>query len=156
MKKLFIVVVFLVCGLVLFSAAEGIPFKVFSYQISTRQTASQYTKAELIITPVETLVEESPGSPGNPKLPPRYERGYIWEIILHRKDGKPSEIIKLEEHKEFGDTHGVFNQVTITEAAGVSGSNLFAYVPTFEGNRIRVDLCDKRTEGTKRRLIMEY
>ena len=152
MKKLLIIVL-LICGLVLFSAAEGISFKIFSYQISTRQTANQYTKAELIITPVETLVE---GSPVNPKLPPKYELGYIWEIILHRKDGKPSESIKLEKHKELGVNHGVFDQVTITEAAGVSGSNLFAYVPTFEGNRIRVDLCDKRTEGTKRRLIMEY
>ena len=150
MKKLFSVVVFLVCGLVLFSAAEAIPFKVFSYQISTRQTANQYTKAELIVTPIEIKVERPAG------LPPGYTWGYTWEIILYRKDGKPSEIIKLEDHKELGDNHGVFNQVTITEAAGVSGSNLFAYVPKYEGNRIRVDLCDKRTEGTKRRLIIEY
>ena len=69
MKKLFlVVVVFLVCGLVLFSAAESIPFKVFSYQISTRQTASQYTKADLVIDD-ETM---------------------SWEIVLHRKDGKAS------------------------------------------------------------------
>jgi len=134
MKKLFLVVVFLVCGLVLFSAAQSIPFKVFSYQISTRQTASQYTKADLVIDD-ETM---------------------SWEIVLHRKDGKASETIKLEQFDDIGRNNGVFRTVTIIEAAGKSGSNLFAYMPVFEGNRIRVDLCDKRTEGTKRRLIMEY
>ena len=133
MKKL-IIIVFLVCGLVLFSAADAIPFKVFSYQISTRQLASQYTKAELNIND-ETM---------------------SWEIILIRKDGKASESIKLEQFDDIGRNNGVFRTVTITEAAGVSGSNLFAYMPVFDGNRIRVDLCDKRTEGTKRRLIMEY
>ncbi|MCL1929199.1 MAG: hypothetical protein FWG07_10470 [Treponema sp.] len=133
MKKLFIIVL-LVCGLVLFSTAEGINFKVFSYQISTRQTANQYTKAELIID----------------------DGTMSWEIILHRKDGKTSESIKLEQFDDIGRNNGVFRTVTITEAAGKSGSNLFAYMPVFEGNKIRVDLCDKRTEGTKRRLIMEY
>ena len=149
MKKL-IILVLLVCGLVFYSAAEGIFFSVFSYQISTRQTAAQYSNAELIITPVEIEIKVPEGQP------PRYDLGYTWEIILHRKDGRPSESIKLEQHEEFGRSHGVFKKVTITEAAGVSGSNLFAYVPAFEGNRIRIDLCDKRTEGTRRRLIMEF
>ena len=141
MKKLFFLLVFGVCALVLFTQSEGIPFKVFSYQISTRQTANQYSKAELIIT--ETI--ETQSNPIN------------WEIILHRKDGKNSEHIKLEQLDDINQkNHGVFRNVTIIEAAGTSGSNLFAYIPAFEGNRIRVDLCDKRTEGVKRRLIMEY
>jgi hypothetical protein len=134
MKKLLLVFVFLMLGLVLFSAAEGIPFKVFSYQISTRQTANQYNKAELIIND-ETM---------------------SWDIVLHRKDGKEAEHILLEQFDDIGHNIGVFRTVTIIEGAGKSGSNLFAYMPVFEGNRVRVDLCDKRTEGTKRRLIMEY
>jgi len=134
MKKLFLITILGICGLVIFSQSEGIPFKVFSYQISTRQTANQYTKADLLIDD-ETM---------------------SWEIVLHRKDGKASESIKLEQYDDIGHNNGVFRTVTIKEAAGVSGSNLFAYMPVFEGNRIRVDLCDKKTEGTKRRLIMEY
>ena len=134
MKKLFLITILGICGLVIFSQNEGIPFKVFSYQISTRQTANQYTKADLLIDD-ETM---------------------SWEIVLHRKDGKASESIKLEQYDDIGHNNGVFRTVTIKEAAGVSGSNLFAYMPVFEGNRIRVDLCDKKTEGTKRRLIMEY
>jgi len=134
MKKLLFAVVFLAFALALFSAVQGIPFKVFSYQISTRQTANQYTQAELIID----------------------DDAMSWDIILHRKDGKAPEHIKLEQYDDIGRNNGVFRTVTIMEGAGVSGSNLFAYMPVFEGNRIRVDLCDKRTEGTKRRLIMEY
>lgn len=134
MKKTFLAAIFLICGFALFSAAEGIPFKVFSYQISTRQTANQYTKAELIIND-ETM---------------------SWDIVLYRKDGKEAEHILLEQFDDIGHNLGVFRTVTIIEAAGKSGSNLFAYMPIFEGSRIRVDLCDKRTEGTKRRLIMEY
>ena len=134
MKKLFLITFLGIFGLVIFSQSEGIPFKVFSYQISTRQTASQYTKAELLIS----------------------DETQSWEIILYRKDGKKEEHIKLEQFDDIGRNNGVFRTVTITEAAGVSGSNLFAYMPVFEGSRIRVDLCDKRTEGVKRRLIMEY
>ena len=135
MKKLFLFVIFCVCGLAVFAQSDAIAFKVFSYQISTRQTASQYARAELIIN----------------------DENQSWEIILYRKDGKNSEHIKLEQFNEINSkNHGVFKTVTIMEAAGTSGSNLFAYMPVFEGNRIRVDLCDKRTEGVKRRLIMEF
>jgi hypothetical protein len=135
MKKLVFLLIFGICALVLFTQPEGIPFKVFSYQISTRQLASQYTKAELIIS----------------------DETQSWEIILYRKDGKNSEHIKLEQFDDINQkNHGVFRNVTIVEAAGTSGSNLFAYMPVFEGNKIRVDLCDKRTEGVKRRLIIEY
>ena len=134
MKKIFLLLVLGISGLVIFSQNMAIPFKVFSYQISTRQTAAQYTKAELVISDEERS----------------------WEITLHRKDGKNAERIKLEQFDDIGRNNGVFRTVTITEAAGVSGSNLFAYMPVFEGNKIRVDLCDKRTEGVKRRLIMEY
>jgi hypothetical protein len=135
MKKLIFVLVFGMCALVLFTQSEAISFKVFSYQISTRQTAGQYTKAELIVS----------------------DETQSWEIILHRKDGKKTEHIKLEQFDDINQkNHGVFRNVTIIEAAGTSGSNLFAYMPVFDGNKIRVDLCDKRTEGVKRRLIMEY
>ena len=135
MKKQFLLIIFSICGLAVFAQSDAIPFKVFSYQISTRQTANQYSKAELIIT----------------------DETQSWEIILYRKDGKKSEHIKLEQFDDIKqNSHGVFRTVTIVEAAGTSGSNLFAYMPVFEGNRIRVDLCDKRTEGVKRRLIMEF
>ena len=134
MKKLIFIVIFCIFGLSVFTLPEAIPFKVSSYQISTRQTAAQYTKADL-------LVDDETQS---------------WEIILHRKDGKTSERIKLEQYDDIGRGKGVFRTVTIIEGAGTSGSNLFAHMPVFDGNKIRVDLCDKRTEGVKRRLIMEY
>ena len=134
MKKLLLILVCSICGLAVFAQPDAIPFKVFSYQISTRQTATQYTKAELIIN----------------------DETQSWEIVLYRKDGKNTERIKLETFDDIGHNNGVFRTVTIMEAAGTSGSNLFAYMPVFEGNRIRVDLCDKRTEGVKRRLIMEF
>jgi len=133
MKKLFFIAISL-CGFIAFAQSEAIAFKVFSYQISTRQTANQYSQAELVIN----------------------DDSQSWEIILHRKDGKTSERIKLEQFDDIGKNKGVFRTVTITDASGVSGSNLFAHMPLFDGNKIRVDLCDKRTEGVKRRLIIEY
>ena len=133
MKKLVFLIVFGIIGLVVFTQTAGIPFKVESYQISTRQTARFYSKAELIIN----------------------DEAQTWEIILHRVEGN-IERIKLEQFDDIGRNIGVFRTVIIQEAAGTSGSNLFAYMPVFEGNKIRVDLCDKRTEGTRRRLIMEY
>ena len=133
MKKLFFLTVLALCGWMVFAQAETLTFKVFSYQISTRQTASLYTKAELIIN----------------------DETQSWEIILYRKDGKGPDRIKLEKYDNIGRNIGVFRTVTITETTGTTGSNLFAYMPAFEGNRIRVDLCDTRTEGVKRRLIIE-
>jgi len=132
MKKVFFFVVFGIIGWSLFAQSEPIAFRVASYQISSRQTASQYLNAELIIN----------------------DENMTWEIILHRRQGAPERIL-LSGYDNIGRGIGVFRTVTITEAAGVSGSNLFAYMPHFEGNRIRVDLCDKRTEGVRRRLIME-
>ena len=132
-KKLFLLIVFVLCGWLVFAQSEAITFKVASYQISTRQTASLYTMAELIIN----------------------DEARSWEIILHRKDGKGPDRIKLEKFDDIGRNIGVFRTVTITDISGTTGSNLFAYMPAFEGNRIRVDLCDTRTEGVKRRLIME-
>ena len=132
MKKLVFFIVVGIVGLALFAQAVPIGFRISSYQISTRQTASQYTRAELLIN----------------------DEDQSWEIILHRREGNP-ERIKLENYDDIGRGLGVFRKVTITEASGTSGSNLFAYMPAFEGNRIRVDLCDKRTEGVRRRLIME-
>ena len=133
MKKLFFLTIVGFCGWAAFAQSGSITFRVASYQISTRQTASQYTMAELIIN----------------------DEARSWEIILHRKDGKGPDRIKLERFDDIGRNIGVFRTVIITEAAGTSGSNLFAYMPAFEGNRIRVDLCDTRTEGVRRRLIME-
>ena len=133
MKKLILLAVVGLCGWMVFAQSEPITFKVSSYQISSRQTAGQYAKAELVI------------NDGNQS----------WEIILHRKDGTGPDRIKLEKFDDIGRNLGVFRTVTITEAAGTSGSNLFAYMPVFEGNKIRVDLCDTKTEGVRRRLIME-
>ena len=133
MKKLFFLTIVGLCGWMVFAQPQAITFKVASYQISTRQAASQYTRAELIINDEEQS----------------------WEIVLYRKDGTGPDRIRLEKFDDIGRNIGVFRTVTITEAAGTSGSNLFAYMPAFEGNRIRVDLCDTRTEGVKRRLIIE-
>ena len=132
MKKAFFLIIIGIVSLSLFAQLTPIGFRVSSYQISTRQIASQYTRAELLIN----------------------DENQSWEIILHRREGNPDRI-KLENYDDIGRGIGVFRSVTITEASGTSGSNLFAYMPAFEGNRIRVDLCDKRTEGVRRRLIME-
>jgi hypothetical protein len=134
MKKLYFLVVFVICGSAVFAQSQGIPFKVSVYQISRRQLASQYTMAELIID----------------------DEKQSWEIVLHRKDGTKPERIKLEKFDDIGRNLGVFRTVTITEASGTTGGNLFAHMPVFEGGKIRVDLCDTRTEGVKRRLIIEY
>ena len=75
---------------------------------------------------------------------------------MYRKDGAGPERIKLEKFDDIGHNNGVFRTVIIQEVAGTSGSNLFAYMPVFEGNKIRVDLCDTKTEGVKRRIILEY
>jgi hypothetical protein len=132
MKKLVMFVILGICAGAAF--AQPIPFTVSSYQISRRQTAPQYTRAELIVN----------------------DESQSWEIILYRKDGVGPERIKLEKFDDIGHNNGVFRTVIIQEAAGTSGSNLFAYMPVFEGNKIRVDLCDTKTEGVKRRLILEY
>jgi hypothetical protein len=134
MKKLLFLAVFVICGWVAFAQSAAITFKVSSYLISRRQTANQYTKAELLID----------------------DGAQSWEIILYRKDNAKPERIKLEKFDDIGRNNGVFRTVTIQEAAGTSGSNLFAYMPVFDGTKIRVDLCDTRTEGVKRRLIIEY
>lgn len=134
MKKLFFFLVLGICGLMLFAQSGPATFKVLSYQISRAQTANRYTKAELIID----------------------DETRSWEIILYRKDNTNPERIKLEQSEEFNKSAGVFRTVTIQETAGTSGSNLFAYIPAFVGNKIQIDFCDKRTEGVKRRLILEF
>ncbi|MDR2073172.1 MAG: hypothetical protein LBP60_07045 [Spirochaetaceae bacterium] len=116
-----------------FAQSKPIVFKVSSYQISRRQTANQYARAELLID----------------------DENLSWEIILYRKDDTGPEHIKLEQ-LDFLGNNGVFRTVTIQEASGTSGSNLFAYMPVYEGNKIRIDLCDIRTEAVRRRLIIEY
>ncbi|MDR2210838.1 MAG: hypothetical protein LBO65_05135 [Spirochaetaceae bacterium] len=133
MKKLILLLVLGFFTWTGFAQSAPIVFKVASYQISRRQTANQYTKAELLVD----------------------DENQTWEIVLYRKDGAEPEHIKLENFTFLGG-HGVFRTVIIREASGTSGSNLFAYMPAYEGNKIRIDLCDIRTEGARRRLIIEY
>jgi len=63
MKKLYFLIVFVILGSAVFAQPQAIPFKVSVYQISRRQLASQYTKAELIID----------------------DENQSWEIVLYRK-----------------------------------------------------------------------
>jgi len=133
MKKLVFLAVIGIIGLSIFAQPETIPFTVNSYQISRRQTASLYTRAELVINDADQS----------------------WEITLFPRTGNP-ERIRLENYDDIGRGIGVFRTVVITEASGTTGNDLFAHMPHFEGTRIRVDLCDKRTEGVRRRLILEY
>jgi hypothetical protein len=132
MKKLFLVVIAGLCMTGVF--AQSILFKVSSYQISRRQTAAQYSKAELFVN----------------------DEAQSWEIVLYRKDSTGPERIKLEKFDDVGHNNGVFRTITIQDNSGATGSGLFAYMPVFEGNKIRVDLCDTRTESVRRRLILEY
>jgi len=134
MKKLLFLAVFIVCGWATFAQSDPITFKVSSYLIARKQTANLYTKAELIID----------------------DNAQSWEIILYRKDGSGPERIKLEKYDDISRGRGVFRTVTIREGARTFGSDLFAYMPLFEGTRITVDLCDTKKEITRRRLILEY
>jgi hypothetical protein len=136
MKKLLMVAALGMCAGALF--AQPITFKVSSYQIGGRQTAGQYSKAELLVEGDAESLQ------------------YSWEIILYRKDGAGPERIKLEKLDDIGRNIGVFRTVIIREGSGTAGSNLFAYVPVYEGSKIRIDLCDTKTEAVKRRLIIEY
>ena len=133
MKKPILFVIFSFFGWSLFAQSATIPFSVQSYQISRRQTASLYSRAELSVN----------------------DSNQSWEIVLHRREGSP-ERIRLEGFDDIGRGIGVFRSVVITEAGGTTGDTLFAHMPHFEGTRIRVDLCDKRTEGVRRRLILEF
>ncbi|MDR1931079.1 MAG: hypothetical protein LBQ44_10705 [Treponema sp.] len=112
--------------------AEPIPVKIVSYLIGRRETAAQYLRGELIINDEEQS----------------------WEIVLYKKNNADPERIKLEKFDDIGRNIGVFRSITVREASGTLGSNLFAYMPAFEDNKIRVDLCDTRTEGVKRRLVI--
>jgi hypothetical protein len=111
----------------------SVPVKIVSYLISRKQTAAQYEKADLIID----------------------DETQSWEIILYRKDGKDPEHIKLETFDDIGQNNGVFRTITIREGSATSGSDLFAYMPVFSNGKIQVDLCNTRTEGVRRRLILE-
>jgi hypothetical protein len=135
MKRLLFLVV-LVCGLAVYTQSEGIHFKVSSCLIGGKQTAKSYTGAELVVD----------------------EDTKTWEIFLYRKDNKDPDNIKLEKPDVIsfqGKNQEVFRTVTIKEGASTSGSNLFALL-VFDGAKIQVDLCDTKTEKTKRRIILEY
>ncbi|MDR1307194.1 MAG: hypothetical protein LBK74_06450 [Treponema sp.] len=134
MKKLVLVVIAGLCTAAVFAQSGAILFKVSSYQVSRRQTASQYTRAELFVN----------------------DETQSWEIVLHRKDGAGPERIKLEKFDDIGHNNGVFRAITIQDNSGATGGGLFAYMPVFEGSKIRVDLCDTRNESVRRRLILEY
>jgi hypothetical protein len=111
----------------------SVSVKITSYLISRRQTATQYEKADLIVD----------------------DETRSWEIVLYRKDGKDPEHIKLEKFEDTGNDNGVFRTITIQEGSKTSGSNLFAYMPVFADGKIQVDLCDTKTEGVRRRIILE-
>ncbi|MDR0447776.1 MAG: hypothetical protein LBH07_03820 [Treponema sp.] len=135
MKKVIFLVIFGIIGWTVFTQNVPIVFKVNSYLISQRQTANLYTKAELIID----------------------DEAQTWEIILYRSNNAKPERIKLEKYEDIGRNIGVFRTVIIQEAAGnTAGNNLFAYMPGFDGNKIRIDLCDNKTENVRRRLIIEF
>jgi len=134
MKRLFFTVTFIMAGLAAFAQSSAITFKVSSYQISRKETAPLYVKAELLVN----------------------DEAQSWEIVLYRKDGANPERIKLEKYSDIGRDNMVFRTVTVQEGSGTSGANLYAFVPPFEGSKIRLDICDAKTEGVKRRLILEY
>ena len=132
MKKIWLCLIIAVCSWTAFAQDMTLPVKIVSYQISRRQTSALYERAEIIIS----------------------DETQSWQIILYRKDGTDPEQILLEKFDDIGNHIGVFRTITIKEGNKTSGSELFAYLPVFEGNNIRIDLCDKRTEGVKRRLIV--
>jgi len=134
MKRLFIAIVLITVGLAAFTQSKAIIFKVSSYQINKKETAPSYVRAELIIS----------------------DETQSWEITLHRKDGANPERIRMDKPSDIGNNKMVFRTITIQEASGNSGPNLYAYIPPFEGSKIRIDICDTKTEGVKRRLILEY
>jgi len=134
MNRLFFTVAFITVGLAAFAQSNAITFKVSSYQINRKETAALYVKAELIIN----------------------DETQSWEITLHRKDGANQEQIKLEKPSDIGNNRMVFRTVSIKEGSGISGADLYVFVPPFEGSKIRMDICDTKTESVKRRLILEY
>jgi len=134
MKRIFITVAFILFGFTAYTQSNAITFKVSSYQINRKETASSYVRAELIIS----------------------DETQSWVISLHRKDGANPEQIKLEKPSDIGNNRMVFRTVSIKESSGTSGADLYAFVPPFEGSKIRMDICDTKTENVKRRLILEY
>jgi hypothetical protein len=134
MKRLFFLLFFVMAGLAAFAQSNTLTFKVSSYLISRKETANLYVRAELIID----------------------DEAQSWEIILHRKDGANPETIKLGKFNDIGHNNMVFYTVTIREGSGTSGSSFYAFIPPFEGSKIRVDFCDTKTEGVRRRLILDY
>jgi len=134
MKKLFFLVVLNMVGVAAFAQSNAITFKISSYLIDRKETAHLYVRAEL------TIDDETQS----------------WEIILYRKDAANPERIKLGKYSDIGQDNMVFRTVTIQEGSSTPGANLYAFVPPFEGSKIRVDFRDTKTEGVKRRLILEY
>jgi hypothetical protein len=128
MKKPFLCIMLVFCSWAIF--AEPISFKITSYLISRKQSAGLYAKAELSID----------------------DETQSWEIILYKKNGSEPDIIRLEEFN-IVENNGVFKKVSIIEGGKTTGSDLFAYIPVFS-DKIQIDLCNVRTEGVRRRLIL--
>jgi hypothetical protein len=133
MKKVFFLLFFGICAYVQ-AFAQPIPVKVVSYLIGRRETAAQYERGELIIN----------------------DETQSWEIILYKKTGGPDsgERILMKNFADIGNGNAVFRSITITEGSKSTGADLFAYFPVFKDGKIQIDLCDNKTERTRRRLII--
>jgi hypothetical protein len=126
------------------AAAEpmAIPFTLETYLIGGRNATPQYERVELRIS--EATINEG-----------TKDQKFVssWEITLIKKNGE-IEKIKLEQYENLGRGHSVFRKVTLTEGKMVSGGELFAYIPAFT-NTIKIDLCLKTNEHTRRRVILK-
>jgi hypothetical protein len=114
----------------------SIELKINSYLISRKQNSGRFSGARLSVS----------------------DETQTWEITLFKKDGSDPDKIKLEGFEFYNKSvqnQGVFRSITIIEGEKVSGSDLFAYMPEFKKDTIQIDLCDKRTEGVRRRLILK-
>jgi hypothetical protein len=130
MKKLFVL---LILGICVQAFAQAFPIKVVSYLIGRKETAAQYDRGELQIN----------------------DETQSWEIVLYKKTGaNREEKIVLKTFSELGGGIAVFRNITITEAGKNTGSDLFAYIPNFDPAKLQIDLCDNKTERTKRRLVI--
>ncbi|MDR2181067.1 MAG: hypothetical protein LBN92_00135 [Treponema sp.] len=113
------------------SVPAVIPFGLDTYLIGARNATPQYARVELRIN----------------------DAAQSWEISLIKKNGE-IDTIKLEEYENLGRGHSVFRKITITEGKVTTGSELFAYIPAFT-DKIRIDLCLKTNEHTRRRVILK-
>jgi hypothetical protein len=110
----------------------SIDLKIVSYLVSRKQNSARFASARLTVN----------------------DATQTWEVVLHKKDGSAPDRILMEESDPTGANMYVFRKITIFEGDKTSGGDLFAYMPNTKDGRIQIDLCDKRTEGVRRRLIL--